>query len=123
MDSVIVAVECLKIASSPSLLHCTLVTGVSVVAVLAKDEVFGVWTLSELDMRVVIMGCRAHPTISHCSHLLSKCRVATNISHCLKVQSRWFKNYIFVKKCILINFWILLWRSLLTAGCQQRIRY
>ena len=47
---------------------------------------------------------RAHPAISH---LLLKCRVATNISHWLKVQSRWFKNYIFAKKCILISFWIL----------------
>ena len=35
-----------------------------------------------------------------------KCRVATNISHWLKVQSWWFKNYIFAKKCILISFWI-----------------
>ena len=32
--------------------------------------------------------------------------MATNISHWLKVQSRWFKNYIFAKKCILISFWI-----------------
>ena len=37
-----------------------------------------------------------------------KCRVATNISHWLKVQSRWFKNYVFVKKCIFISLWILL---------------
>ena len=37
---------------------------------------------------------RAHPAISHCSHLLLKCRVATNIIHWLKVLSRWFKNYI-----------------------------
>ena len=49
---------------------------------------------------------RAHPAISHCSHLLLKCRVATNICHWLKEQSRWFKNYIFVKKCILISFCI-----------------
>ena len=49
--------------------------------------------------------CRAHPAISHCSHLLLKCRVATNISHWLKVKSRW-KKYIFVKKWILISFWI-----------------
>ena len=35
-----------------------------------------------------------------------KCRVATNISHWIKVQSRWFRNYIFAKKCILISFWI-----------------
>ena len=49
---------------------------------------------------------RAHPAISHCSHLLLKCRVATNISLWLKVQSMWFKNYIFAKKCILISFWI-----------------
>ena len=34
-----------------------------------------------------------------------KFRVATNIRHWLKVQSsRWFKNYIFAKKCILIIF-------------------
>ena len=45
----------------------------------------------------------AHPAISHCSHLLLKCRVATNISHWLKVHSRWFKNYILAKKCILIS--------------------
>ena len=37
------------------------------------------------------------------------CRVATNISHWLKEQSRWFKNYIFSKKCNLISFWILLY--------------
>ena len=47
-----------------------------------------------------------HPAIAHCSHLLLKSRVATNISHWLKVQSRWFKNYIFARKCILISFWI-----------------
>ena len=35
-----------------------------------------------------------------------KSRVVTNISHWLKVQSRWSKNYIFAKKCILISFWI-----------------
>ena len=36
-----------------------------------------------------------------------KCRVATSISHWLKVQSRWFKNYIFSKECISIcnSFW------------------
>ena len=45
---------------------------------------------------------RAHPAISHCSHLLLKCRVATNISYWLKVRSRWFKNYISAKKCIWI---------------------
>ena len=52
--------------------------------------------------------CRAHPAISHCSHLLLKCRVATNrqASHWLKVQSRWFKDYIFAKKCILIRIWV-----------------
>ena len=49
---------------------------------------------------------RAHPVISHCSHLLLKCRVVTNISHWLKEQSRWFKNYISTKKCILISLWI-----------------
>ena len=49
---------------------------------------------------------RAHPAISHCSHLFLKCRAATHICHWLKVQSRWFKNYIFAKKCILISFWI-----------------
>ena len=48
----------------------------------------------------------AHPAISHCSHLLQKCRVATNISHWLKGQSRWFKNYISAKKCILSSFCI-----------------
>ena len=32
--------------------------------------------------------------------------MATNISYSLKVQSMWFENYIFVKKCILISFWI-----------------
>ena len=32
--------------------------------------------------------------------------MATNISYWLKVQSGWFKNYIFAKKCILISFWI-----------------
>ena len=34
------------------------------------------------------------------------CRVATNTSHSLKVHSRWLKNYISAKKCILISFWI-----------------
>ena len=29
--------------------------------------------------------------------------MATNINHWLNVQSRWFKNYIFAKKCILIR--------------------
>ena len=38
------------------------------------------------------MGVRAYPAISHCSHLLLKCRVATNISHWLKVHSRGSKN-------------------------------
>ena len=50
--------------------------------------------------------CRVSPAIRHCSHLLLKCRVATNISYWLKVHSRWFKTYIFAKKCILISFWI-----------------
>ena len=50
---------------------------------------------------------RAHSAISHCSHLLLKCRVATNICHWLKAQSlNWFKKYILAKKCILIIFWI-----------------
>ena len=49
---------------------------------------------------------RAHPAISHCSHLLLKCRAATNINHWLTVQSRWFKNDILAKKFILISFWI-----------------
>ena len=48
---------------------------------------------------------RTHPAISNCGYLLLKCRVATNKSHWLKVQFRWFKNYIYVKKCIL-SFWI-----------------
>ena len=48
---------------------------------------------------------RAHPAISHCSHLLLKCGAATIISHWLKVHSRWFKNDTFAKKCILISFW------------------
>ena len=52
------------------------------------------------------MLARAHPAISHCSHLLLKCKVATNMCHWLKVQSRWFKSNIFAKKCILISFWI-----------------
>ena len=33
----------------------------------------------------------------HCSHLLLKCRVATNISLWLKLHSRPFKNYIYAK--------------------------
>ena len=37
-----------------------------------------------------------HPAIIHCSHLLLKCRVATNTRHWLKVQlSRWLKNCIY----------------------------
>ena len=73
----------------------------------------------------------AHPAISHCSHLLLKCRMATHISQWLKVQSRWFKNYIFVKKCILISFLLLLFivpyftlwmleffNTISTDGCQ-----
>ena len=55
---------------------------------------------------VTVYTSRAHPAISHCSHLLLKRKVATNISHWLKVHSRWFKNYISAKKCILISFWI-----------------
>ena len=31
---------------------------------------------------------RAHPAISHCSHLLLKCRMATNISQWLKVVQK-----------------------------------
>ena len=31
--------------------------------------------------------------------------MATNICHWLKVHSRWFKNYICVRKSILISFW------------------
>ena len=46
------------------------------------------------------------PAISHCSHLLLKCRVATNTSHWLKVHSRSFQKYISAKTCILISFWI-----------------
>ena len=58
---------------------------------------------------------RALPAISHCSHLLLKCRVATNIGHWLKVQSRWFNNYIFAKKkCILISFWTFYYNFLHT---------
>ena len=52
---------------------------------------------------------RAHPAISH---MLLKCRVATNISHWLKVQSRWFKNYIIICEKVyfdqLLDFQILL---------------
>ena len=33
--------------------------------------------------------------------------MATNRSQWLKVHSRWFKNYISAKKCILITFWIV----------------
>ena len=51
-------------------------------------------------------GVRAHPAITHCSHLLLKHRVATNISNWLKVHSWWFKSYISAKNCILIRFWI-----------------
>ena len=58
------------------------------------------------DSIVHINSHRFHPAISHCSHLLLKCRVATNISHWLKVQSRWLKNYTFAKNCILVSFWI-----------------
>ena len=62
------------------------------------------------------MSQRAHPAISHCSHLLLKCRVATNISHCLKVQSMWLKNYIFAKRYFdqLLGFQILPWLFLHT---------
>ena len=68
-----------------------------------------------------------------------KCGVATNISHWLKVHSRWFKNFIFAKKCILISWfsniafitpshfiivpyfilWVLdFWIPSLASGCQ-----
>ena len=51
----------------------------------------------------------AHTRISPAiSHWLLKCTVATIISHWLKVQSRWFKNYIFTIKCILASFCIFL---------------
>ena len=48
--------------------------------------------------------------VTHCSRLLLKCRVATNLSHWLRVQSRWFKNYIFAKVYFdkLLDFPILL---------------
>ena len=77
---------------------------------------------------------RAHPAISHCSHLLLKCRVATNISNWPKVHSRWFKNYIFAKSCILISWfsniafiipslftivpYFTLWIFSIPSGCQ-----
>ena len=40
------------------------------------------------------MEVRAYAAISHCSHLLLKCKVATNISHWLKVHSRGSKIHI-----------------------------
>ena len=52
------------------------------------------------------MEVRAYPAISYYSHLLLKCRVATNISHWPKVHSRGVKKYIFAKKCIWISNWI-----------------
>ena len=52
------------------------------------------------------MEVRAYPAISHCSHLLLKCRVASNISHWLKVHSRGSKNTYLRKKCIWISIWI-----------------
>ena len=39
--------------------------------------------------------------------------MASNISYWLKERSRWFKNYIFAKKCILIRFWIQILHTLL----------
>ena len=47
----------------------------------------------------------AHPAISHCSQLLLKIKSGFKYKW-LKEQSRWFKNYIFAKKFILISFWI-----------------
>ena len=59
---------------------------------------------------------RAHPVISHCSHLLLKCRAATNISHWLKVHSRWFKS-LSAKKCIFIPILLLLFLHILLDLC------
>ena len=62
---------------------------------------------------------RAHPAISHCSQFLLKCRVATNICHWLKVQSRWFKNYIILDFQILLLLFLhtLLLCHILLSGC------
>ena len=49
---------------------------------------------------------QVHARAQHCCHLLLKCSVATNTSHLPKVPSRWLKNHMFAKKCILISFWI-----------------
>ena len=54
---------------------------------------------------------RAYPAISHCSHLLLKCRVATNISHWLKVHSSEVKKIHICEKVYfdqLLDFPILL---------------
>ena len=50
---------------------------------------------------------RSHPAIVAICY--KKCWVATNASHWLRVQSRCFKNYVFVKPCILISFCIFKW--------------
>ena len=39
---------------------------------------FGMWSVLVVQSEQHV---RAHPARSHCSHLLLKCRVATNISH------------------------------------------
>ena len=62
-----------------------------------------------VDMSYSYLSTRAHPAISHCSHLLLKCRVATSICYWLKVQSGWFKIYLWkVYFDQLLDFQILL---------------
>ena len=70
----------------------------------ATATIFFISSFKQAYMFQIIVSQQGSP--SHCSHLLLKCRVATNIHHWLKVLSRRFKNYIFAKKCILISFWI-----------------
>ena len=60
------------------------------------------YTLLSQKVSPFIQGSPCHKPLL--SFAIENSRVATNISHWLKVQSMRLKNYVFVKKCILISF-------------------
>ena len=65
----------------------------------------------KVNQQSLLDNSRAHPAICHCSHLLLKCRVATNVSLWLKVQSKWFQKLHICEKVSfdkLLDFPILL---------------
>ena len=56
---------------------------------------------------------RAHPAISHCSHLLLKMYSAYKHKSLLKVHSVWLKNHISAKKVIFDQLFLLLFLHIL----------